>query len=103
MTTVTSGFAWKTSEWALTPDTFDVTHDDAVVTCGPAVPARGGYANDGFLVNTDPKWVTHPDPKATPKEQWMNDPGTRELYCLGLCHRKDVRSLRDLSPRRATR
>jgi len=53
-------------------------------------------ANDGFLVNTDPKWVTHPDPKATPKEQWMNHPGTRELYCLGLCHRKDVRSLRDL-------
>ena len=46
MTTVTSGFAWKTSEWALTPDTFDVTHDDAVVTCGPAVPARGGYRAD---------------------------------------------------------
>ena len=48
-------------------------------------------ANDGFLVNTDPKWVTHHDPKATPKEQWMNHQGTRELYCLGLCHRKDVR------------
>jgi len=48
MTTVTSGFAWKTSEWALTPDTFDVTHDDAVVTCGPAVPARGGYRADAF-------------------------------------------------------
>lgn len=52
--------------------------------------------NDGFLLNTDPKWTTHPDPKTTPKEQWMNHPGTRELYCLGLCHRKDVRSLRDL-------
>jgi m7GpppX diphosphatase len=52
--------------------------------------------NDGFLLNTDPKWTTHPDPKTTPKEQWMNHPSTRELYCLGLCHRKDVRSLRDL-------
>ena len=52
--------------------------------------------NDGFLLNTDPKWTTHPDPKTMPKEQWMNHPSTRELYCLGLCHRKDVRSLRDL-------
>lgn len=53
-------------------------------------------SNDGFLLNTDPKWTTHPDPKTTPKEQWMNHPSTRELYCLGLSHRKDVRSLRDL-------
>lgn len=52
--------------------------------------------DDGFLLNTDPKWTTHPDPKTTPKEQWMNHPSTCELYCLGLCHRKDVRSLRDL-------
>ena len=34
-------------------------------------------ANDGFLLNTDPKWTTHPDPKTTPKEQWMNHPSTR--------------------------
>lgn len=51
---------------------------------------------DGFLINTDPKWSTHPDPKTTPRSEWVGHSGTRELYCLGLSHRRDIRSLRDL-------
>ena len=75
----------------------------------------------GFLINVDPKWTTHPD---TTRAGWRDvvaaanffetenasnaAPGTsatltranaayaNELYCLGLCHRRDVRSLRDL-------
>lgn len=53
---------------------------------------------DGFLINTDPKWTTHPDPKTTPRREWVGHAGTRELYCLGLSHRRDIRSLRDLRP-----
>ena len=50
----------------------------------------------GFLLNTDPKWTTHPDHKTTHKAEWNGHASTRDLYCLGLCHRRDVRSLRDL-------
>lgn len=50
----------------------------------------------GFLLNTDPKWTTHPDHKKTHKAEWNGHASTRDLYCLGLCHRRDVRSLRDL-------
>jgi len=52
--------------------------------------------NDGFLLNTDPKWTTHPDPKTTPRSEWLGHASVRDLYCLGLCHRRDIRSLRDL-------
>jgi len=54
--------------------------------------------DQGFLLNTDPKWSTHPDPKVVPRERWVGHAGTRELYCLGLSHRRDIRSLRDLRP-----
>lgn len=72
----------------------------------------------GFLINVDPKWSTHPD---TTRAGWRdavaaanasesesrkaaaassapraNAAYANELYCLGLCHRRDVRSLRDL-------
>ena len=50
----------------------------------------------GFLLNTDPKWTTHPDHNTTPKAMWNGHASTRDLYCLGLCHRRDVKSLRDL-------
>ena len=71
--------------------------------------------NHGFLINVDPKWTTHPD---TTRAGWRdavtaanvrekatafgsntahaNAAYANELYCLGLCHRRDVRSLRDL-------
>ena len=50
---------------------------------------------DGFLINVDPKWTTHADVNI-PREQWKESSGKNELYCLGLCHRCDIRSLRDL-------
>ena len=71
--------------------------------------------NHGFLINVDPKWTTHPE---TTRAGWRdavtaanvrekatafgsntahaNAAYANELYCLGLCHRRDVRSLRDL-------
>jgi len=51
---------------------------------------------DGFLINVDPKWSTRPVLQTTPREQWVGHAGTSELYCLGLSHRRDIRSLRDL-------
>lgn len=51
----------------------------------------------GFLLNTDPKWTTHPEPSATPAGGWTGaEPFARDAYVLGLCHRTDVKSLRDL-------
>jgi m7GpppX diphosphatase len=71
----------------------------------------------GFLINVDPKWSTHPDTTragwrdavaaanasesesrkaAAPDAPRANAAYANELYCLGLCHRRDVRSLRDL-------
>jgi m7GpppX diphosphatase len=38
--------------------------------------------DDGFLVNTDPKWSSHPSPT--------------DLYCLALVHRRGLASIRDL-------
>ena len=68
----------------------------------------------GFLINVDPKWSTHPDTtragwrdavaaanasesqNQSPEAPRANAAYANELYCLGLCHRRDVRSLRDL-------
>jgi m7GpppX diphosphatase len=54
------------------------------------------HADDDFLLNTDPKWQTHPDCATTDRASWFNHPSVMDLYCLGLCQRRDVRSLRDL-------
>ena len=52
----------------------------------------------GFLLNVDTKWKTHPpcveDPSA--RAGWRGHPSVEDLYCLAICHRTDVRSLRDL-------
>jgi m7GpppX diphosphatase len=55
-----------------------------------------------FLMNTDPKWTTHPDCASTDRASWYKHPSTRDLYCLGLCIRRDVRSLRDLRAEHVT-
>lgn len=52
--------------------------------------------DDGFLLNVDPKWTDHPDVADTPREMWKAHPSTKHLYCLALCHRRDVSSLRSL-------
>ena len=60
------------------------------------------YNDDQFLMNVDPKWTAHPPcdgaqlfPDAP--NSLMQHECTRTLYCLGLCHRGDIRSLRDLT------
>ena len=54
----------------------------------------------GFLINTDPKWASHPqtDPSESPVDRtsWRHHACVKDLYCLGLLHRRDVRSIRDL-------
>ncbi|CAM9160252.1 unnamed protein product [Scytosiphon promiscuus] len=50
----------------------------------------------GFLLNVDTKWRTHPDVSSVPRQQWHEHPSVAELYCLAICHRRDIRTLRDL-------
>ena len=77
---------------------------------------------DGFLLNVDPKvrcfcllclllhpadcnsacarratrqWSSHPDCGGE-RASWRGHAATRDMYVLGLCHRRDVASLRDL-------
>jgi m7GpppX diphosphatase len=56
--------------------------------------------DDGFLINTDPKWASHPqtDPSKGPVDRasWKHHACVKDLYCLGLLRRRDVRSIRDL-------
>ena len=55
----------------------------------------------GFILVPDPKWKSHPDPQAVPKERWASqDPEVlRELSCLAICHDRSLGSLRDLRKR----
>ena len=54
----------------------------------------------GFLLNVDTKWKSHPDCHAatdpSARAAWHGHEAVRDLYCLAICHRRDVRSLRDL-------
>ena len=49
----------------------------------------------GFLLNVDPKWRTHPDCHS-PRQTWHQHSCVKDLYCLAMCNRRDVHSLRDL-------
>ena len=53
----------------------------------------------GFLLNVDTKWKTHPKctEDATERKLWKGHEAIRDLYCLAICHRRDIRSLRDLT------
>ena len=55
----------------------------------------------GFLLNVDTKWKSHPDCKAalgdsSVRASWHGHQAVRDLYCLAICHRRDVASMRDL-------
>jgi len=54
-------------------------------------------ARSGFLLNVDTKWKSHPDCHASDRASWRGHDAVKDLYCLAICHRRDVRSLRDLS------
>lgn len=52
----------------------------------------------GFLLNIDPKWKSHPPAVSdeSARVAWRGHASVKDLYCLAICHRRDVRSLRDL-------
>ena len=56
-------------------------------------------AQTGFLLNVDTKWRSHPPctEDAAVRRTWQGHEAVRDLYCLAICHRRDVRSLRDLT------
>ena len=53
----------------------------------------------GFLLNVDTKWKSHPPCTADPelRASWRGHTAVQDLYCLAICHRRDIRSLRDLT------
>eukprot|EP00668_Euglena_longa_P015685 GGOE01019812.1.p1 GENE.GGOE01019812.1~~GGOE01019812.1.p1 ORF type:complete len:377 (+),score=120.88 GGOE01019812.1:30-1133(+) len=50
----------------------------------------------GFVLNVDTKWQSHPDCRAVPRDQWHQHPSVKWLYCLAICNRRDLLTLRDL-------
>lgn len=52
----------------------------------------------GFLLNVDTKWKSHPlcTTDAAARATWRGHESVRDLYCLAIVHRRDLRSLRDL-------
>ena len=57
------------------------------------------HPTEGFLLNIDTKWATHPDPETTPREQWKGHECVAELYVLGIVRDGSLRTLRDLRGR----
>lgn len=47
-------------------------------------------------MNIDTKWRTHPDVVAVPRDEWYGHPSVSDLYCLAICHKRGIRTLRDL-------
>ena len=54
------------------------------------------HADEHFVMNTDPKWTTHPDCETTDRKSWRDHPSVVDLYCLGIYAKDDLRSLRDV-------
>ena len=55
----------------------------------------------GFLLNIDTKWKSHPPcvSEESARVAWRCHASVQDLYCLAICHRRDLRSLRDLRAR----
>mmetsp|Transcript_18185 Transcript_18185/g.46562 ORF Transcript_18185/g.46562 Transcript_18185/m.46562 type:complete len:346 (+) Transcript_18185:46-1083(+) len=53
----------------------------------------------GFLLNVDTKWKSHPQcvEDTTARRKWRGHSSVKDLYCLAICHRTDIRSIRDLN------
>lgn len=52
---------------------------------------------DGWILNIDTKWRSHPDALIVPREEWYKHESTVDLYCLGILKRDGIASLRDLT------
>lgn len=55
-----------------------------------------GDQENGFLMNVDTKWRTHPDVTTVPRDEWHGHSSVADLYCLAICHKRGMRTLRDL-------
>lgn len=51
---------------------------------------------DGYILNIDTKWRSHPDALTTPRAEWYNHSSIKDLYCLGIVKDSALTSLRDL-------
>lgn len=56
----------------------------------------GHAQEDGFLMNVDTKWRTHPNMSLVPRGEWYAHPSVTDLYCLVISHRRGIRTIRDL-------
>jgi hypothetical protein len=52
---------------------------------------------EGWILNIDTKWRTHPDPLSVPRSEWHQHESVADLYCLGIFKNDGVASLRDLT------
>lgn len=79
---------------------FDGCRCCSLMLTPPARPPPSPHQQErGFILNIDTKWRTHPDVSTVPKEEWLGHPSVTELYCLGICHQRGTRTLRDLRAR----
>lgn len=52
---------------------------------------------EGWILNIDTKWRSHPDAFTVPRSEWHKHESTVDLYCLGIIKEDGVASLRDLT------
>jgi m7GpppX diphosphatase len=52
---------------------------------------------EGWILNVDTKWRTHPDALTIPRTKWYQHESIVDLYCLGIFKAEGVASLRDLN------
>lgn len=54
---------------------------------------------EGYVLNVDTKWKTHPDAMSVPKELWktsMNKQALEDLYCLAIVKDSGIATIRNL-------
>jgi m7GpppX diphosphatase len=52
---------------------------------------------EGWILNIDTKWRTHPDALTVPRSEFYKHESIVDLYCLGIIKQDGVTSLRDLT------
>jgi len=106
---VTRARAQKMVAFRETKEMYDDAHEEVIKGISPDATAwvrkilslesereRLLHADGEFLLNTDPKWHTHPSCDGSDRQSWFKHASVVDLYCLGICQRRDVRSMRDL-------
>ena len=56
------------------------------------------HNGEGWILNIDTKWRSHPNPFEVPRKDWYNHESTKmDLYCLGIIKQAGISTLRDLT------